>query len=107
MVYNRSQHMPADLISSLQSPSNLMAIDAERPHQFFAIFMPHALCCAAGLWKVGGLGSGLRAAGAAHHHARASFLGSSPWNFMGFQWISPLLPQRRSFCHAVAACVLI
>jgi len=42
MVYNHCQKMPADLINSLQNPTNLMSIDAERPHQMFAILMPHS-----------------------------------------------------------------
>lgn len=42
LVYNHCQKMPADLISSLQNPTNLMSIDAERPHQMFAILMPHS-----------------------------------------------------------------
>eukprot|EP00439_Symbiodinium_sp_Y106_P054614 s1966_g7.t1 len=42
LIYSHCLKMPSDAVGSMQNPTNLMSIDADKPHQTFMNMMPHA-----------------------------------------------------------------
>ncbi|CAJ1389613.1 unnamed protein product [Effrenium voratum] len=42
LVFEHSQRLAVDQLGQKHNPSNLMTVDAERPHMVFAILMPHS-----------------------------------------------------------------